>query len=108
MTPACRQLARRLTMPAWPTRSRPAVHRWAIVSAALSPVLLTGGYLLAGALQPASYNPMRETISAMAGQAGTDRWIMTGGIVLVASCYLLTPAALTAARASPRALPIAA
>jgi hypothetical membrane protein len=108
MSTTCHQQARRLTMPAWPTRSRPAVHRWAIVSAALSPVLLTGGYLLAGALQPASYNPMRETISAMAGQAGTDRWIMTGGIVLVASCYLITAAGLTGARASARALLIVA
>jgi hypothetical membrane protein len=93
---------------AWPARSSPAAHRWAIVSAALSPVLLTGGYLLAGALQPASYNPMRETISAMAGQAGTDRWIMTGGIFLVAGCYLVTAAGLTGARAPARALLIVA
>jgi hypothetical membrane protein len=105
MSTACRQQVRRLTMPAaWPVNSRPAVHRWAIVSAALSPVLLTGGYLLAGALQPASYDPMRETISAMAGQAGTDRWIMTGGIFLVAGGYLVTAAGLTGARASARAL----
>jgi hypothetical protein len=109
MSTACPQQVRRLTMPAaWPVRSRPAVHRWAIVSAALSPVLLTGGYLLAGALQPASYNPMRETISVMAGQAGTDRWIMTGGIFLVAGCYLVTAAGLTAVRAPARALLIVA
>jgi hypothetical protein len=108
MSTACWQ-ARRLPIPAArPARSSPAVHRWAIVSAALSPVLLTGGYLLAGALQPASYNPMRETISAMAGQAGTDRWIMTGGIFLVAGCYLVTAAGLTGARASARALLIVA
>src|SRR6266849_7442832 len=101
--------ARRLTIPAaWPVRSNPAAHPWAIISAALSPVLLTGGYLVAGALQPASYNPMRQTISAMAGQAGTDRWIMTGGIVLVASCYLITAAGLTGIRASARALLIVA
>ena len=67
-------------------RSSPAVHPWAVVSAALSPVLLTGGYLVAGALQPASYSPVRKTISVMAGQAGTDRWIMTGGLFLVAGC----------------------
>src|SRR5216684_5936334 len=97
--------ARRLTIPAaWPVRSGPAVHRWAIVSAALSPVLLTGDYLVAGALQPASYSPMRTTISAMAGQAGTDRWIMTGGIFLVAGCYLVTAAGLTGVRAPARAL----
>jgi hypothetical membrane protein len=105
MSTACHQQGRRLTIPAaWPARSRPAARRWAIVSAALSPVLLTGGYLLAGALQPASYNPVRETISAMAGQAGTDRWVMTGGIVLAGGCYLVTAAGLTGARASARAL----
>jgi hypothetical protein len=47
---------------------------------------------------------VRTTISAMAGQAGTDRWIMTGGILLVGGCYLVTAAGLTGARASARAL----
>ena len=47
---------------------------------------------------------MRTTISAMAGQAGTDRWVMTGGIFLVGGCYLVTAACLTGVRASARAL----
>jgi len=34
----------------------------------------------------------------MAGHAGTDRWIMNGGIILVGVCYLLTAAGLTAPR----------
>ncbi len=88
----------------WPARSSWTVHEWAIVSAGLAPVLLTGAYLVAGNLQRASYNPMRQTMSAMAGQAGTDRWIMTGGILLVAGCYLVTAAGLTGARASARGL----
>ena len=54
-------------------RERP----WAIISAGLAPILLTGAYLIAGLLQPASYSPVHTTISAMAGQAGTDRWVMT-------------------------------
>jgi hypothetical protein len=66
--------ARRLPIPpAWPARSSPAARPWAIISAGLAPILLTGAYLTAGILQPASYSPVRETISAMAGQAGTDR-----------------------------------
>ena len=40
---------------------------------------------------------MRPTMSMMAGQAGTDRWIMTGGILLVAGCCLVTAAGLTGA-----------
>src|SRR5260370_10737805 len=109
MSTACHQLGRRLPMPAaWPARSSRTAQQWAIISAGLAPVLLTGGYLVAGALQPASYSPMRTTISAMAGQAGTDRWIMTGGIFLVAGCYLVTAAGLTGIRASARALLIVA
>ena len=96
---------RRLPVPAaWPVRSGPAARRWAMISAGLAPVLLTGAYLIAGILQPASYSPVHETISVMAGQAGTDRWVMTGGIVLVAGCYLVTAAGLTGVRASARAL----
>jgi hypothetical protein len=40
----------------------------------------------------------------MAGQAGTDRWVMTGGIFLVGGCYLVTAVGLTGVRASARAL----
>jgi Protein of unknown function (DUF998) len=108
MSTACWQ-ARRLPIPAaWPVRSSPAVHQWAIISAGLAPILLTGAYLIAGILQPTSYSPMRKTISVMAGQAGTDRWIMTGGIFLVGGCYLVTAAGLTGVRAPARALLIVA
>jgi Protein of unknown function (DUF998) len=97
--------ARRLTIPAaWPARSSPAARPWAIMSAGLAPILLTGTYLMAGLLQPASYSPVRTTISVMAGQAGTDRWVMTGGIFGVAGCYLVTAAGLTGVRVSARAL----
>jgi hypothetical protein len=93
--------ARRLpNLAASPVRSSPAARPWAIITAGLAPIVLTGAYLIAGVLQPASYSPVRKTISAMAGQAGTDRWVMTGGIVLVAGCYLVTAAGLTGARAS--------
>jgi hypothetical membrane protein len=100
---------RRLPIPAgWAVRSSPAVRPWAIVSAGLAPILLTGAYLTAGILQPASYSPVRSTISAMAGQAGTDRWVMTGGILLVGGCYLVTAAGLTSVPASARALLVVA
>src|SRR6201997_1864906 len=101
--------ARRLPIPgAWAVRSSPAAHPWAIISGGLAPILLTGAYLIAGILQPASYSPVHSTISAMAGQAGTDRWFMTGGIFLVSGCYLVTAAGLTGVRASARALLAAA
>jgi hypothetical protein len=90
--------------PARLERSRPSAQPWAVIAAGLAPTLLTGAYLVAGLLQPASYSPMRTTISVMAGQAGTDRWVMTGGIFLVGGCYLVTAAGLTGVRGSARAL----
>jgi Protein of unknown function (DUF998) len=84
------------------------VPPWVIVSAGLTPILLTGGWLFAGALQPASYNPVRDTVSVMAGHAGTDRWVMTGALVLVGGCHLVTAAGLGAIRVSARVLLILA
>jgi hypothetical membrane protein len=108
MSTACRQ-ARRLPIPAaWPVRSSVAARKWAIIPAGLAPILLTGAYLIAGIFQPASYSPVRTTISVMAGQAGTDRWIMTGGIFLTGGCYLVTAASLTGVRAAARALLVVA
>lgn len=80
-------------MPVWDS-----IRRWVVICAALAPVLITAAYLIAGALQPSPYNPIRRTISTMAGYAGTDRWIMSGAIILVGGCYLLTAAGLTAVR----------
>jgi hypothetical protein len=109
MSTACHQQVRRLPIAAaWPVRSSLAIHQWAMLSAGLAPVLLTGTYLIAGILQPASYSPVRKTISVMAGQAGTDRWVMTGGLFLAGGCYLVTAAGLTGVRVSARALLIVA
>jgi hypothetical protein len=99
-----RQLRRLPVRAGWPASASPAAHPWAIISAGLAPTLLTGAYLIAGVLQPASYSPVRMTISVLAGQAATDRWIMTSGIFLVAGCYLVTAAGLTGVRRSARAL----
>ena len=61
-----------------------------MVSAGLSPVLATGGWLIANAVQPAYYSPIRKTVSVLAGHAGTDRWIMTEALFLVGGCQLVT------------------
>jgi len=63
---------------------------WSVVSAGLSPVLLTTGWLVAGTLQPASYSPVRQTLSVMAGDGGTDRWIMALAMLATGGCYLVT------------------
>jgi len=76
--------------PSRPRRPGGLVPGWTVVSAALSPVLATAGWLVADAVQPASYSPVRKTISVLAGHAGTDRWIMTAALFLVGGCQLVT------------------
>ena len=96
---------RRLAAPAaFPVRAEGTVPRWAVFSAGLAPVLLIGAWLAADAVQPASYSPIRQTISVLAGEAATDRWIMTGTLFVVGGCYLVTAAGLAGVRAPARAL----
>jgi hypothetical protein len=49
---------------------------------------------VAGVVPPPSYSPMQQTMSALAGQPGTDRWIMTGALFLVGGTQLTTAAGL--------------
>ncbi len=80
------------------------VPRWAVAAAGLCPVLLTAGWLVGDVVQPASYSPIRKTVSVLAGYAGTDRWIMTGALLLVGGCYFATAAGLAGARLPARIL----
>ncbi|HTT55399.1 MAG TPA: DUF998 domain-containing protein [Streptosporangiaceae bacterium] len=77
---------------------------WVLVTAGLSPILVTVAWLVAGTLQPASYSPVRDTVSALAGLGGTDRWIMTSALFAVGGCYLATAAGLAGLRAPARIL----
>ena len=82
-------------------RPGPAAARWAVASAALSPVATIGGWLVAEALQPPSYSPLRSTISGLAGLGATDRWIMTIALLMVGACHFATAACLPAVRCRP-------
>jgi hypothetical membrane protein len=101
MTQAARQDPARAPAPLPPPATVPG---WALIAAALSPVLLVIAWIWAGAVQPASYSPMRQTVSVMAGLGGTDRWIMTTALLVVGGCHLVTAAGLTALRMPARAL----
>ncbi len=74
----------------------------AVGTALLAPVALVGGWLMAGTLQPASYSPMRQTMSVLAGESATDRWVMTAALLLVGSCQITTGAGLTGVRLPAR------
>lgn len=80
------------------------VPRWTLWSAASAPVLLIGGWQLAAARQPGGFDPVRETISALAGHGATDRWIMTAGLAGVGACHLITALGLRPAAPAGRVL----
>jgi hypothetical membrane protein len=71
---------------------------WAVVTAGAAPAVLVVGFLVAATLQPASYDPLRDTISALAARGATDPWLMTAVIAAVGACYLVTALGLSQAR----------
>ena len=83
------------------------VPRWGVVSSAASPVLLIGGWTIAAVLQPPSFNPVADTISALAAIGATDRWVMTLVLLAVGVCDTVTGAALRPAAPAGRLILIA-
>jgi hypothetical membrane protein len=101
------RLTQRLAATGGPARlisGRMPVPAWAVGAAALSEVLLIGGWMMAGALQSASYSPMQQTMSDLAGQTATDPWVMTAALFGVGSCQLATGIGLTRVPAVARIL----
>lgn len=79
-----------------------AIPWWTVAAASASPVLLIGGFFVATAMQPASYNPVRDTISELAWRGATDSWVMTSALAGVGLCFLLAALGLQPARAAGR------
>lgn len=77
---------------------------YAVASAALAPVVLIGGWTWAAARQPAGYDPVRDTISALAARHATDRWIMTAALAALGACHLITASGLTEATIAGRSV----
>ena len=69
---------------------------WTLGAAALLPALLTTAWLVADAVQPASYSPVRQTVSVLSGYAGIDRWIVTAALYAIGLGYVVTAAGLAA------------
>jgi len=70
-------------------------------------VLLVGGWTVAARLQPPSFDPVAEPVSALAAVGAADRWVMTLTFVLVAFCDIVTAVALRPAGASGRLILLA-
>jgi hypothetical membrane protein len=79
---------------------------WGAVSAVAAPVLLIGGWTVAAGLQP-RYDPVADTVSALAAIGTPDRWVMSLAFVLVGACYIVTALALRPAKTSGRMILIA-
>jgi hypothetical membrane protein len=77
---------------------------WVWVSAALAPVFLIGGWTLAQSRQPSGYDPVRDTISALAAHGATDAWIMTIGLAGNGASHLITAAGFRAPGLVARAI----
>ncbi|HEX8630371.1 MAG TPA: DUF998 domain-containing protein [Catenuloplanes sp.] len=79
-----------------------SVAGWAVLSAVSAPVLLIGGWTAAAARQPPGYDALTDTISALAGQAATDRWLMSAALGGLGLCHLATATGLRAAAPAGR------
>jgi hypothetical membrane protein len=81
--------------------------RAALVPAVTAPLLLIGGWLLAGSRQPAGYSQVHDTISSLAARGTPDRVVMTTALAGLGLCHLMTAALLRpAARAGRIALAV--
>ena len=71
----------------------PHVPGWALASAVAAPVAMIGGWTLAAALQDV-FDPVRETISALAASDATAPGVMTAGLALTGVAHVVTAAGL--------------
>lgn len=83
---------------------RSPVAWWGLISSAAAPVLLMGGWTVAAARQRDSFDPVLETISALAAYGADDRWVMTTALAGLGICHVTTAAALRGAAPVGRAI----
>lgn len=75
---------------------------WGIVASAASPVVLAAGWTISASLQSRPYDPVADTVSALAGTGATDRWVMTMAFAMAGVCEMVTALALRRARTAGR------
>lgn len=80
----------------------PPIPWWALLSSGAAPILLVGGWAAASAVQPAGFDPLSHTISALAAVGATDRWLMTAVFAGIGVCYFVTAYGLKRVRAAGR------
>jgi len=83
------------------------VPRWGLVSSVTAPVLLVGGWTAATSRQPPYFNPVTDTVSALAALGAADRWVMTLTFLAVGICDVVTGLALRPAGLPGRVILVA-
>lgn len=63
---------------------------WAVLSSGCAPLLLVGGWSVAAVLHGPGYDPVAETISVMAADGASGRWVLTGVLLVLGICHLVT------------------
>jgi len=85
----------------------PSVPWWGVISSFGSPVFLVGGWTIAAMLQPPRFDPVVDTVSALAATGATDRWFMTLVFLVVGACDAITGVALRPAAPAGRLILVA-
>jgi len=80
---------------------------WGLVSSAAAPALLVGGWTMATSLQPPAFDPVADTVSALAAVGAADRWVMTLTFLAVGVCDVATGLALRPAGIAGRLILVA-
>jgi hypothetical protein len=75
---------------------------WGVISSAAAPVLMVSGWTVAAGLQLRPFDPVAQTVSALAAPGAADRWVMTLTFLVVGACDFVTGLALRPARAPGR------
>jgi hypothetical membrane protein len=63
---------------------------WTVATALGAPAVLIGGSAIIGIHQPPGYDAVTDTISTLASYGADNRWLLTGALVSVGFCYLMT------------------
>lgn len=94
-------------MTALNVRAEPSVPWWGVATSVSAPVLLVAGWTIAARLQPAPFDAVSQTVSALMQVGATDRWLMSGALLVVGMCYIATGIALRPAGTAGRLILVA-
>ncbi|MFJ7060470.1 DUF998 domain-containing protein [Streptomyces microflavus] len=70
---------------------------WALLPSGGAPVLLVGSWTIAQLRQGPACDPAKQTLSVLTSYGAASYWLMTGMLLMLGACYVVTAHALRAA-----------